>query len=79
MSRTDGNIIDITKDNVFACRCCVACEYRLYNGCNPKNFICCYKFLTHFMKQARRNHKLYRLHGDNIIIEIKRDSNEINE
>lgn len=77
MSRTDVDVADITKDNAHEVRCCKECSG--LDMCMPENFMGCGRFVRYIMTQARRNHKLYRLHGDKIIIEIKRDSNEINE
>ena len=70
MSRTNGDIIGITKDNAHSFKCCKECVG--VDVCISENFIGCGRFVRYIMKQARRNHKLYRLNGDKIIIEIKR-------
>lgn len=72
MSRTDINVVDITEDNahdVLFCRQCLAVDV-----CPTENFICCTHLMRYLVKMAKANRKTYRLHGDNITIEIRSDA-----
>ena len=72
MSRIDDKTTDITKDNAHTFRCCKECSG--LDMCMPENFMGCGRFVRYIMKLSRKNFKAYRLHGDKIIIEIKKDA-----